>query len=75
MNAILVRKIINKLIRLEKPITLEIREIVFIGPDYIKYNKRIIKALPRKIDIELLRGYALYLSKNKEEMRRVIGDV
>lgn len=75
MNSILVRKIINKLIKLEKPISLEIREVVSIGPDYIKYNKGTIKALPRKINIEILRGYALYLLKNKEEMRRVIGDV
>lgn len=75
MNAILVRKIMNKLLRLEKPITLETREVITVGPNYIKYNKKTIKALPKKMDIELLRGYALYLSKNKEEMRRIIGDV
>ncbi len=74
VNAVFIRKILHKLLSLKKPIRIEIKEISAIGPDYIKYSKKTIKEIPRKIDINLLKGYALYLSKNKEELKRIIGE-
>ncbi len=74
VNAIYVRRILHKLISLKKPIRIEIKEISAIGPDYIKYSRKVLKEIPRKIDISLLKGYALYLSKHKEELKRIIGE-
>jgi len=74
LSSILIRKIINKLLLLKKPIEIEVKEISAIGPDYIKYSKKTIKEIPRKIDINLLKGYALYLSKNQEELKKILGE-
>ncbi|MEO0202202.1 MAG: hypothetical protein ABIL37_00555 [candidate division WOR-3 bacterium] len=75
MNAILVRRILNKLLTLKRPIKIEIKEVEAIGPNYIKYSRKIIRGLPTEIDIDLLKRYAIYLANNNEEIKKELGDV
>ncbi|MEO0217720.1 MAG: hypothetical protein ABIL72_04205, partial [candidate division WOR-3 bacterium] len=75
MNAILVRRILNKLLTLKRPIRIEIKEIEAVGLGYIKYSRKVINQIPTKIDLEILKGYALYLANNQDEMKKEIGDV